>query len=263
VSSASALAVPEIHEEWSARYRVDENEALFDAAFDRILDLFGAPAGATILDAGCGTGSHTARLARRGFSVQAIDFSDHALEHARRNLQGQGFDDRVAFRQADLLDLPFPDGEFEYAVCWGVLLHVPDVERAVTELARVIAPGGMLAISETNLRSAQTLALRAARTALRRSGDQIKSRPSGLEKWRTTSSGELVTRQTDVRWLIRTLEAEGLTLRSRTAGQLTDVYTRLGSATLRRAVHRLDELWFTHVRRAGPAVGNILVFERT
>ncbi len=261
-SSASALAVPELHEEWSAHYRVPENEALFEGGFDRILTTFGAPEGARILDAGCGTGNHTARLARRGFPVQAIDFSEHALEHARANLAEESLDAHVDFRQADLVQLPFADGEFQYAVCWGVLMHVPEVERAVAELARVIGPGGMLAVSEANMRSLQALALRAVRRVRRGSASQVQRRPAGIEKWRTTDSGELVTRQADVRWLIEAFASHGLTLRLRTAGEFTDVYTRIGSALARRAIHRFDQLWFTRVRRAGPAVANILVFER-
>ena len=262
-SSASALAGPEIHEEWSARYRIDENEAVFEGAFDRIVEAFGPPPGARVLDAGCGTGSQSVRLARRGFTVEGVDFSEHAVEQARANVSDEGLAGEIRLRQADLLALPFADAEFQYALCWGVLLHVPDVDRAVAELARVIGPGGKLAVSETNMRSIQTLALRTVRRIMRRSGQDIRVAPAGIEKWRQTASGELVTRQSDVRWLIRRFAAEGLTLRSRWAGQFTDVYTRVDSPPLRRAIHRFDEFWFARVRRAGPAVGNILVFERS
>ena len=240
-----------------------ENEALFEGEFDHILATFNAPEGARILDAGCGTGNHTARLARRGYSVQAIDFYEDALEHARANLAEEGLEAKVDLRQADLTQLPFADGEFQYEVCWGVLMHIPEVERAVSELARVVGPGGMLAVSELNMSSIQTLTLRAIRRIRRRSGDQIQRRQSGIEKWRTTGSGKLVTRQASIRWLIESFGREGLRLRSRTAGEFTDVYTRIGSAPVRRAIHRFDELWFTRIRRAGPAVGNILIFERT
>ena len=261
-SSASALAGGELHEEWSARYRVDENEPIFEQAFDRIVAAFDAPAGATILDAGCGTANHSIRLARRGFEVQGVDFSEHALEEAHRNVAREGLSDRVRLTRGDMLALPFADAEFRYALCWGVLLHVPEIERAIAELSRVVAPGGKLAVSDTNVRSLQTLALRAVR-ALRRSDDDIKVTPAGVEKWRATSEGELVTRQTDVGWLIRQFNAEGWALRERWAGQLTDVYTRIGSAPVRRAIHRANGIWFTRVRSAKPAVGNILVFERS
>ncbi|HYI38514.1 MAG TPA: class I SAM-dependent methyltransferase [Thermoleophilaceae bacterium] len=262
-SSASALAGPELHEEWSARYRTEENEAVFEDAFDRILAAFSPPAGATILDAGCGTASHTIRLARRGFRLESVDFSDHALELARANAAEAGLADQVHFRQADLMALPFADGQFQYAFCWGVLLHVPEVERAVVELARVVGPGGKLAVSEPNMRSLQTLALRAGRRLRGRSGQDIRETPAGIEKWRKAAEGDLVTRQTDIKWLIERFATEGLTLHSRSAGQFTDVYTRIGSPALRRAVHRLNALWFHRVGRPGPAVANILVFERT
>jgi len=262
-ASARALSGAELHDEWSARYRTADNEAAFDAAFDRILGEFDPPAGATILDAGCGTASHTIRLARRGFRVQSIDFSEHALEQARANVSEAGVTDRVEMRQADLLALPFADGQFQYAVCWGVLMHVPDVAGAITELARVLGPGGKLAISENNMRSLQIVALRAVRRVRPGSRRDIRDTAAGIEKWRETDSGELVTRQTDIGWLIRSFEAEGLTLRSRSAGGFTDVYTRVGVPALRRAVHRFNGFWLQRVRRPGPAVGNILVFERT
>lgn len=261
-ASANALAEPELHEEWWARYLVDENEALYEGAFDRILEAFSPPPGARILDAGCGTGIHSARLARRGFTIEGVDFSQHAVGQAQANLAEEGFTDQIRLRQADLLALPFEDGEFQYALCWGVLMHVPEVERAISELARVIGRGGKLAISESNMRSVQTLALRAARRILRRSGQDIRMTPAGLEKWRKTATGEMVTRQADIPWLIGRFAAEGLTLQARWAGQFTDVYTRVHSRPLRRAIHRFDEVWFTHARRAGPAVGNILIFER-
>src|SRR5919112_2064790 len=85
-----------------------------------------------------------ARLPRRGFGVRAVDFSESALEMGRAYVEAQGLGDRIELGRESLLELSFPDESFDYALCWGVLMHVPDAERAVAELARVLRPGGML-----------------------------------------------------------------------------------------------------------------------
>jgi SAM-dependent methyltransferase len=82
-----------------------------------------------VLEAGCGTGDFAARLAERGIEVVAIDQSEQMVELAR----GRGVDARVG----DVQELAFDDGSFDVAVANFMLYHVPDLERALTELARV------------------------------------------------------------------------------------------------------------------------------
>lgn len=82
-----------------------------------------------VLEAGCGTGDFAARLAESGIEVVAIDQSEQMVELAR----GRGVDARVGDVQA----LAFDDGSFDVAVANFMLYHVPDLERALTELARV------------------------------------------------------------------------------------------------------------------------------
>ena len=77
------LARPEIHERWTRDYRTGHNESFYEHAFDYILRVLKPSPGATFLDAGCGSCPHSVRLARHGFNVRAVDFSESALAMAQ------------------------------------------------------------------------------------------------------------------------------------------------------------------------------------
>ena len=95
-----------------------------------------------VLDVGCGWGAFADRIAREvGAEVIAVDLSPRMVELAR----ARGVDARVG----DVQELPFADGRFDCAVANWMLYHVPDVERGVAELARVLRPGGRL-VAATN-----------------------------------------------------------------------------------------------------------------
>jgi ubiquinone/menaquinone biosynthesis C-methylase UbiE len=112
------------------------------------------------LDAGCGDGRYLAALAAELPSRRAgCDISERILETARARVDAD-------LRQAGLDDLPFADGEFDLVLCTQVIEHVPDADRAVGELARVLRPGGTLVVSTDNARNYVTRALNAPRTAV-------------------------------------------------------------------------------------------------
>jgi ubiquinone/menaquinone biosynthesis C-methylase UbiE len=109
--------------------------------------------GARILDAGCGTGLLTLALLRNiRFSVDiiALDLSATSIVEANKAvLQGNGRtpsmirNSNVNFTQGNVLSLPFSDDSFDLVVTSGALEYVP-LQDGLTELARVIAPGGHL-----------------------------------------------------------------------------------------------------------------------
>jgi SAM-dependent methyltransferase len=102
----------------------------------------GVPAGLRWLDVGCGTGALTFVVLQGGepAEVHAVDPSDGFLTHA-----GRTADPRVQFSVGDARALPFPDGRFDVVVSGLVLNFVPDPVGAAAELARVTAPGGVVA----------------------------------------------------------------------------------------------------------------------
>jgi SAM-dependent methyltransferase len=97
---------------------------------------------ARVLEVGCGWGELAEWLARdTGAEVVAVDISPRMVELASE----RGVDARVADVQA----LPFADGAFDVAVAAWMLYHVPDLDRGIAELARVLRPGGRL-VAVTN-----------------------------------------------------------------------------------------------------------------
>jgi len=110
------------------------------------------PAGATVLDMGCGPGVATALLAEKGRSrlVAAFDFDAGMVKRARRRLRG---DPRVGLLVADAARMPFPDGLFDAVFVLGVVHHVPEWRVALREVARVLKPGGRLGFAEPSRRA--------------------------------------------------------------------------------------------------------------
>lgn len=96
----------------------------------------------TVLEVGCGPGELSERIGRElGASIVALDISPRMVELAR----GSGVDARLGDAQA----LPFAAEIFDLAVAAWMLYHVPDVDKALGELARVLRPGGHL-VAVTN-----------------------------------------------------------------------------------------------------------------
>ena len=96
------------------------------------------------LECAAGVGSLSSTLARQGRLVVAADLSPLSLSVLHRRARASGLGDRVLPVVADITRLPFPDGTFESASSAETLEHIPGHEDAVSELARVLSPGGWL-----------------------------------------------------------------------------------------------------------------------
>jgi ubiquinone/menaquinone biosynthesis C-methylase UbiE len=99
-------------------------------------------AGASVLDVGCGSGEFSAELARAGAAVTGIDVAEAALARARRRHDGLEF--RLISSDGPL---PFDDNVFEFVWAGEVIEHVADTARWLSELRRVLAPGGVLLVT--------------------------------------------------------------------------------------------------------------------
>ncbi len=101
------------------------------------------PHGARALDIGTGTGDLAMELRRQGAArVIGADFSPEMLAAASR--KGIGSDARLSWILADALRLPFPDGSFDCVTNAFVLRNLADLRAGLTEMARVLRPGGRL-----------------------------------------------------------------------------------------------------------------------
>jgi ubiquinone/menaquinone biosynthesis C-methylase UbiE len=89
-----------------------------------------------VLEVGCGTGLVLERIARFARQATGVDLSPGMLERARsRGLE---------VREGSATELPFPDASFDVTCAFKVLAHVPDVRRAIEEMARVTRQGGVV-----------------------------------------------------------------------------------------------------------------------
>jgi ubiquinone/menaquinone biosynthesis C-methylase UbiE len=114
-----------------------------DALLERTMP--GPEAGPRLLDVGCGTGFHLARLRARGFEVAGIDGSGAMLDRARAANPG------VDLRLGDVGALPFPDARFDVVLCVEVLRYLADPEPCLKEMARVLRPGGVCLVTAAPL----------------------------------------------------------------------------------------------------------------
>lgn len=95
------------------------------------------------VDLGCGSGVHTALLARHYQEVLSVDLSEPMLAVARQRRPGTN----VRYEHRDLADVtPYNDGQFDLVFSAFTLHHVPDLELALVEMRRLVRPGGQLVV---------------------------------------------------------------------------------------------------------------------
>jgi len=118
------------------------NHFLFEPSHAMLLkELRALPAG-RLLDIGCGTGELAARLAQRGWHVTGLDLCERMLHQARIKLNGDG--GSVHLTVGDSERLPFASGAFDAVTCANSFHHYPHQERVVSDMYRVLRPGGHL-----------------------------------------------------------------------------------------------------------------------
>jgi SAM-dependent methyltransferase len=116
-------------------------------------DRLGLQAGERLLDMGAGGGRHAFECLRRGAHVTAFDLNAADLKDAMAVMGGMMEAGEMlpgthpGACNGSALDLPFADGSFERIIASEVLEHIGDDRRAISELTRVLAPGGVLAVT--------------------------------------------------------------------------------------------------------------------
>ena len=106
------------------------------------------PPGARVLDVACGTGNTTLPLARRGCHVTGVDIAPNLLEQARTRAAAEFLP--IHFDEGDAEALPYPDATFDAVVSMFGAMFAPHPALVAAEFARVLKPGGLLAMANWN-----------------------------------------------------------------------------------------------------------------
>jgi SAM-dependent methyltransferase len=101
--------------------------------------------GARVLDVACGTGNTSIPLARGGALVTGVDIATNLLEQARARAASEGLE--ITFEEGDAEQLSYPNASFDAVVTMFGAMFAPRNELVTAEFARVLKPGGMLAMA--------------------------------------------------------------------------------------------------------------------
>ena len=133
----------------STRLEARGSHPRFVSMMGEYLDAMRIDDARSVLDIGCGTGVAARFIAKRPrFTgrVTGIDLSDHLIDTAQRLASEEGVGDRVDFRVGDSRSLDLEDGQFDAVVAHTLVSHVDRHQDVIEEIARVVKPGGSVAI---------------------------------------------------------------------------------------------------------------------
>jgi 27-O-demethylrifamycin SV methyltransferase len=114
-----------------------------------MIDKIAVDRGQRVLDVGCGTGQPALELVRaRDVEVVGITVSEEQVAAATELSRASGLSDRLSFQLTDVMDLPFETDTFDAAWLFESLPHMSDRLRALQQVARVVRPGGKIALTD-------------------------------------------------------------------------------------------------------------------
>ncbi len=126
--------------EYEAWYQTARGSWVAGREFDLMMRLLGPPAGATLLDVGCGTGHFSRRFAAAGLRVTGLDPDPAMLGHAR------GLGGGVSYLPGTGIELSFGDNAYDYVTAVTSLCFIADPERALREMWRVARQAVLLGL---------------------------------------------------------------------------------------------------------------------
>lgn len=191
------------------------------------IDFAGIADGERVVDVGCGTGSLTFAIPQKAniHEVAAIDFSPIFVAEAQR----RNSDDRIRIRQGDACSLPYEEDYFDRALSLLVLHFIPETGRAVSEMRRVVRPGGVVAAAVW---------------------DHYGGLPSARIMWDTLAVGSEKARQARARYFSQPMERPGEMKQCFVDCGLRDVQET--SLTIWMEFQSFDDYWAPIAAGEGP-----------
>ena len=198
--------------------------------------------GLRVLDFGCGPGTISAGLARaiHPGELHGVDMEASQIDLARNVAKAYGQDNAI-FHVGDVTALPFEDNFFDVAHCHNVLMHVPDTQAVLSEVKRVLKPGGILSCREMICESSFTHPdfgvirkawdmfedLLEADEGHAQMGREIKThlQKAGFENVRTTASFDTYSTPSDIEFIYDLANAWFL------SPEITEAAIKYGAAT--------------------------------
>jgi ubiquinone/menaquinone biosynthesis C-methylase UbiE len=107
-----------------------------------VANLIGPCEGKKVLDLATGTGRFALEAARHGAFVTALDSSEKMLEIVMAKFRSEGLESRVVTHHGSAADLPFADATFDVCTCINAMNHIPRYREVLTQIHRVLKPGG-------------------------------------------------------------------------------------------------------------------------
>lgn len=117
-------------------------------AAEEFIDRLNIQPGARVLDVACGTGNLAIPAARKGAIVTGLDIAPNLIEQARERADAEGL--TATFDEGDAEQLPYADNTFDIVVTMFGAMFAPRPDVVASELARVLKPGGKLAMANWN-----------------------------------------------------------------------------------------------------------------
>ncbi len=247
-----------IHNAWETTYRVEGIEKLWERIYDDFVARINQPKGSHALDIGCGPGYNSIRLARRGYKVTSADYSEAVLPLARENFAKANLD--INPTREDILNLSYPANSFDLVLCQGVLMHVPELERAISELSRVVKPGGYIVLEELNQGSPEARGMKLA-WSLFKPSITITRKPSGDECTSNFEGKTLFWRYTNAKWFINEFAKHSCELFRRDSSMATETW-KYAPGPFKSVVNGWNRLWLQAFNLPGLAYHNIFVFRK-
>jgi 27-O-demethylrifamycin SV methyltransferase len=138
---------------------------------DKLTEMLAIKPGDRLLDIGCGVGEPAIRLASaHEIDVVGVSISQRQVQRANERAAAAGLADRLSFQHGDAMDLPFPDESFDLVWALESLHHMPDRWHVISQAARILRPGGRMAIGDFLFRGAAGTETDAASVDLVRNG---------------------------------------------------------------------------------------------